>query len=73
MTRKHFEYAATLVRAIKDYGELPGIEVERLGDGNIDTMRFVAEQHMQAYINLFSNYAPRFDESRFRKACGFDN
>lgn len=50
MTKKHFEAAAEIVKAVEIQSE--------------------AEKAAQYYIQLFRSFNPRFDEDRFRKACG---
>lgn len=72
MTRKHFEYAAALVRQTRS-AYYPGVEIDVQGSGNVSVSDFVAEQVAAQFVRLFTAYNPRFDEQRFLRACGFDN
>jgi len=59
MTRKHFVRAAEIVRS---YVESADFEITRHA-------RYIAD----AYVNLFSEFNPRFDTQRFLTACGLDS
>jgi hypothetical protein len=82
MTKKHFEHAAEMVRAILEghwTGESPAwspikwgpeYEVDAYDLGNIDRDVVRAVQTAEAFIILAKEFNPRFDESRFLIACG---
>jgi len=56
MTKKHFEWAAAYVRAMR---------TGRLNRRGVDA----AQTTENAFVSLFRQFGPRFDEQRFRTAC----
>ena len=79
MTKQHFIRAAEIVKSIRDgnwSNELP-----RWADGGIYNPPYAdrfstaenytrAVQTAEAFLHLFKEYNPRFDERRFLSACG---
>lgn len=59
MTKKHFEAAAAMVRAIG--GDAPSLRERGLRHDKAWT-----------YIALFEQFNPRFDRERFLRACGVE-
>jgi hypothetical protein len=84
MTKMHFQRAAEVVNAIREgkwYHGLPDWADQRLGvecaielstevDGNISVDYVRAVWTAEAFIILFKEYNPRFNEAKFLKACG---
>jgi hypothetical protein len=84
MTKRHFEVAAKQVKAILDghwtsefpswadrHGNIVGpIEIDTEDSGNLDVSYTRAVWTAEAYILLFTEFNPRFDQTRFLKACG---
>lgn len=58
MTRVHFQRAAEIVRATRDVRD------------NLDANDVRAVWTAEAFILLFQQFNPRFDEQRFLQACG---
>ena len=78
MTKKHFERAAEIVKAILEghwTTELPNWAPSYCLQGNAhdiyDPTRAV--QTAEAFLLLFKEYNPRFDQQRFLVACGLVN
>ena len=84
MTKMHFTRAAEMVKAITEgawASELPswapihtGEQIETISDnsGNLESAYIRAVWTAEAFIILFREYNPRFNEAKFLKACGFD-
>lgn len=82
MTKMHFTRAAEMVKAIVDGDwtmELPNwsdpsigyrVEVWTECAGNVSANYVRAVWTAEAFILLFREYNPRFNESKFLKACG---
>lgn len=81
MTKMHFTRAAEMVHAIVDghwTSELPDFANYRSGRIETDsaTMGNVCQPYVravwtaEAFIILFREYNPRFNEQKFLKACG---
>lgn len=75
MTKKHFERAAEMVKSIRD-GNWTN-EPPSWADGDRaytprhnDLAYRRAVQTAEAFLQLFNEYNPRFDEQRFLVACG---
>jgi hypothetical protein len=69
VTKKHFEAAAAIVRGIRQ------VSVELRNPYTPTTSKLVRENDLNAisaesaYIELFTQFNPRFDAERFRAAC----
>lgn len=77
MTKKHFEHAAAIVRAILagEWTNEPPTwadnEPYEAHDSIIDNSTR-AVQTAEVFIYLFLEYNPRFNRARFLRACGFE-
>lgn len=81
MTKRHFEHAAAMVKAIKAgqwTNDLPDwaplrvdglIEVDTESDGNFDANLLRAVWTAEAFVILFTAFNPLFDVNRFLIAC----
>ena len=87
ITKMHFQHAAGMVAAIRlgtwtyelpDWAsDTPGvyldsIEVSSAERGDLDRDYIRAVWTAEAFIMLFSHFSPRFNQTRFLKACGFE-
>ena len=82
MQKRHFQHAADMVKAILDghwTNELPNwapeqvgepIEVDTRDSGNVKPSYVRAVWTAEAFIKLFSEWNPLFDQTRFLIACG---
>jgi len=71
MTKKHFIHAANLVQSIATprlSGEEVEVSTESLGNLNARDVR--AMWTAEAFVSLFREYNPRFNEQKFLQACG---
>jgi hypothetical protein len=82
MTKKHFVRAAEMVKAIRDggwtheapewaptpYGHDLEVSTEDMGNLLVDYVRAV--QTAEAFILLFREFNPRFNQQTFLRACG---
>jgi len=70
----HFERAAELVQSIttpKFLGQNVELSTETLG--NLPARDIKASWIAEAFISLFREYNPRFNEKKFLIACGLSN
>ncbi len=63
MSKKHFEWAAASCR---DAGRQLA---QAITPTEIKTAKLVLETVVDAYVELFKTFGPRFDEKVFRAAC----
>src|SRR6266853_652664 len=70
MTKMHFERAAEMVKRMLDGRWPTDIETITPEDGNICPHHVRALWTAEAFVSLFREYNPRFNEQKFLQACG---
>ena len=76
MTRQHFQHAAIIVKAIRDGYWTDDFPSWADDSRNVSIMDLNSDyytravQTAEAFIKLFREFNPRFNQAKFLKACG---